>query len=238
MKYLGNTTNLFSHMKLKHHDTYCKLKSVAKSTMEQPQVQAQVAQPSLCTCLQRQLKFPANSQRAIELTTSVGYFIAKDLMPLSVVKGEGFCNMLEKLERRYQPPSRKKITVNVLPRMYSEWELGDQSYMDRCYTSVILGGSELHGQVLHQCDSWGVRATMDRCYTSVILGGSELHGQVLHQCESWGVRATMGRYCSLVPRHSPQKMGRGERLVKFTRKAVNFCHLDLAEPIRLQNKTT
>ena len=41
-------------------------------------------------------------------------------MPLSVVEGEGFCHMLEKLEPRFQPPSRKRITVNVLPRMYSE----------------------------------------------------------------------------------------------------------------------
>jgi len=41
-------------------------------------------------------------------------------MPLSVVEGEGFCHTLEKLEPRYQPPSRKKITMNVLPRMYSK----------------------------------------------------------------------------------------------------------------------
>ena len=117
LKYSGNTTNLFLHMKIKHHDVYCKLKCVAKSKVEQPQVQAQ---PSVRKCLERQLKFPANSQCATELTKSVGYFIAKDLMPLSVVEGEGFCHMLEKLEPRFQPPSRKRITVNVLPCMYSE----------------------------------------------------------------------------------------------------------------------
>ena len=82
-------------------------------------MQAHVVQPSLRTCLEHELKYPANSKRAVELTKSVGYFIAKDLMPLSVVEGEGFCHMLEKLEPRYQPPSRKKVTMNVLPRMYS-----------------------------------------------------------------------------------------------------------------------
>jgi len=49
-------------MKLKHHDTYCKLKSVVKSTTEQPQLQAQVAQPSLRTSLEHQLKYLANQE--------------------------------------------------------------------------------------------------------------------------------------------------------------------------------
>jgi len=50
-------------MKLKHHDTYCKLKSVVKCTVEQPQLQAQVAQPSVRTCLEHELKYSANSKR-------------------------------------------------------------------------------------------------------------------------------------------------------------------------------
>ena len=59
--------------------------------MEQPQLQAQVVQPSLRTCLEH------NSKRALELTKSVGYFIAKDLMPLSVVEVRGFAICLKNL---------------------------------------------------------------------------------------------------------------------------------------------
>ena len=43
---------------------------------------------------------------------------------------------------------------------------------------------------------------------------------------------------SLGPRLSLTKMGGGESLVTFVRKAVDFQCLDLAEPSRLQNKIT
>ena len=47
-----------------------------------------------------------DSPRAKELTKAVGYFIAKDLMPTSVVQVNGFRKLLEKLEPHYQLPSR------------------------------------------------------------------------------------------------------------------------------------
>ncbi len=65
-------------------------------------------------------KLSSDSQQARGITKSVGYFIAKDMMPLNVVYGKGFCHMLEKLNPRYQVPSRKTMTEKVLPAMYAE----------------------------------------------------------------------------------------------------------------------
>ena len=82
--------------------------TVTTSTMEQPQLQAQVVQPSLRTCLEHELKYPANSKRALELTKSVGYFIAKDLMPLSVVEVRGFAICLKNLSHDISLQAEKR----------------------------------------------------------------------------------------------------------------------------------
>ena len=52
----------------------------------------------------------------------------------------------------------------------------------------------------------------------------------------WGEKAWERGYP--LPRLFPPKAGGGESLVAFARKAVDFQHLDLEDPIRLQNKTT
>ena len=64
-------------------------------------------------------KYNNDSPCAKELTKAVKYFIAKDLMPTSVVQGNGFRKLLEKLEPRYQLPSRKTLSERVIPTMYN-----------------------------------------------------------------------------------------------------------------------
>ena len=59
-----------------------------------------------------------SSKRAKELTDAVGYFIAKDMQPISVVQGTGFQYMLKRLEPRYQVPHRKTFMERVLPDLY------------------------------------------------------------------------------------------------------------------------
>lgn len=49
----------------------------------------------------------------------MGYFIAKDLMPSSVVKGGGFHKLLEKLEPYYQLSSRKTLSDKVISTLYN-----------------------------------------------------------------------------------------------------------------------
>ena len=63
-------------------------------------------------------KMPNSSKRAKELTDAIGYFIAKDMQPVSVVQDAGFQYMVRTLEPRFQIPHRKAFMDRVLPSLY------------------------------------------------------------------------------------------------------------------------
>ena len=63
-------------------------------------------------------KMPNSSKRAKELTDAIGYFIAKDMQPVSVVQGAGFQYMVKQFEHRFQTPHRKSFRDGVLPSLY------------------------------------------------------------------------------------------------------------------------
>ena len=74
---------------------------------------------SIKECLSGYEKYNSDSPCTKELTKVVGYFIAKDLMPTGVVQGDGLRKLLEKLEPRYQLPSRKTLSDRVIPTMHN-----------------------------------------------------------------------------------------------------------------------
>lgn len=51
---------------------------------------------------------------------AVSYYIAKDMLPLDIVSGEGFLRMVKEFEPRYNPPGRKALTTHYLPRLYQQ----------------------------------------------------------------------------------------------------------------------
>lgn len=63
-------------------------------------------------------KLSKSSRRAASITDAIGYFIAKDMQPISAVEGVGFERLLKVLEPRYEIPSRKTFTERVLPTLY------------------------------------------------------------------------------------------------------------------------
>ena len=67
----------------------------------------------------KQEKYQPDSTRLKELTKAVGYFVAKDMMPLNVVHGKGFCHLVEKLEPRFNIPSCKTLTEKIISTMYN-----------------------------------------------------------------------------------------------------------------------
>ena len=96
LKYSGNTTNLFSHLRNKHPVTHNKLQrsSSSASSLSKPGCSSQAG---LAYFFEKQKKLPTDSKTAQDITKAVGYFIAKDMMPLNVVYGVGFRKMVEKL---------------------------------------------------------------------------------------------------------------------------------------------
>ena len=75
--------------------------------------------PTINSMFAKQEKYQPDSTRLKELTKAVGYFVAKDMMmPLNVMHGKGFCHLVEKLEPRFNIPSRKTLTEKIIPTMY------------------------------------------------------------------------------------------------------------------------
>ena len=78
-------------------------------------------------------KMPNSSKRAKELTDAIGYFIAKDMQPASVVQGAGFQYKVKMLEPRFYTPHRKTFMDRVLPSLYLK--VKDTVITADCWTS-------------------------------------------------------------------------------------------------------
>ena len=76
-------------------------------------------QVTLAEAVERTQHYVRSSKRWQEITNSVGKFIAKEMMPVSVVERPGFKEMVQKLDPRYEIPSRKYFSKNVLPSLYT-----------------------------------------------------------------------------------------------------------------------
>lgn len=57
---------------------------------------------------------PFSSPRAASITKSIAGFICEDLRPYSVVENEGFRQLVQTLEPRYEKPSRKYFTEKAI----------------------------------------------------------------------------------------------------------------------------
>lgn len=101
----GNTSVLSKHL-FRKHDINTKPKKTDN-------------QPSLFALFDKKKLFGLNDKRALEISVRICLMISRDLQPFSVIENEGFRTLIEHLEPRYKIPSRKFLTSNILPRIYS-----------------------------------------------------------------------------------------------------------------------
>ena len=119
LKYCGNTTNLGNHLKSKHLSIYrTSGLSNDRNTRDRENDDTGSSQGKIVNAFIT--KLPSSSKKAKQLTDAVGYFIAKDMQPISVVQGSGFKHMLYCLEPRYQVPHRKTFMERVIPDLYKK----------------------------------------------------------------------------------------------------------------------
>ncbi|XP_044127313.1 E3 SUMO-protein ligase ZBED1-like [Bufo gargarizans] len=97
-------------------------------------------QPRIDAMLQSTL--PPNSEKVKRITKAVAAFIAKDLLPYSVVENSGFRYLLKTIEPRYKIPSRSHFTENVIPALYHETK------------AKIIASMSQASRVAITCDSW------------------------------------------------------------------------------------
>lgn len=106
----ANTTNMMHHLQRRHSEV---LLSPSAKPSKLPKGQ---------TTLKEAFSPPLlpSSQRAKEITMKIGRFIAKGLKPFSVVEEEGFRELLQTLEPKYNMPSRIHFSKSLVPALYED----------------------------------------------------------------------------------------------------------------------
>uniref|UniRef100_A0A1X7TF38 BED-type domain-containing protein n=1 Tax=Amphimedon queenslandica TaxID=400682 RepID=A0A1X7TF38_AMPQE len=97
------TSNFITHLKRKHPEIH---KSLSKCS---PATQAKVTEYT--TALR---KWHHNDDGQISLTQSIVSFIAKDLLPVSLVESGAFREVIEKAQPAYTMPSRKHLCTKLI----------------------------------------------------------------------------------------------------------------------------
>ena len=116
----GNTSNLISHLRHKHPTVYAQTSftttaKASKTTTSSGNYQ----QTSIVGSFAQGQPYDRQSKRWNELTKTVTYCIVKDGLPLNSIEKDGFKQMLQKFDPRYEPPSRNYISRTSLPELYA-----------------------------------------------------------------------------------------------------------------------
>jgi len=92
----GNTSNLFRHLKIHHTKEYV---SIEKGNKKQKSNNEETAQSTKQIIqgetIERTKPYTRNSQRWKEITGSVVYFMAKEMIPISTVEKVRFTKMVK-----------------------------------------------------------------------------------------------------------------------------------------------
>uniref|UniRef100_A0A6J0UT51 E3 SUMO-protein ligase ZBED1-like n=1 Tax=Pogona vitticeps TaxID=103695 RepID=A0A6J0UT51_9SAUR len=108
LSYSGNTTNLRQHLIYKHRGEYNQLVGTPTAVLDKGITSGAG-------------EFGASRPPAPSRTTrAVADFIILDLMPVEVVEGEGFGQMLGVLDPSYKPPNAASLAHTVLKDMYNQ----------------------------------------------------------------------------------------------------------------------
>lgn len=116
------TSNLVSHLKYKHkaeYDEYEKKKEVDQNSVSAASASSsnEPRQLTLSQSYDKSRLWDINDHCAQKIHRKIGKMVALDCQPLSIVDDRGFKAVLNALEPRYNLPSRRYITENVLSRI-------------------------------------------------------------------------------------------------------------------------
>lgn len=112
----ANTSNMLHHLNRHHKE---------KIQSSPPPVKLTKGQTTLKKVFSPPLS--ASSQRAKEITRSIGIYIAKSMRPFSSVDEEGFRHLLNTLEPKYHMPSRLHFSKSIVPALYKEVKIKGES---------------------------------------------------------------------------------------------------------------
>ncbi|XP_072563330.1 E3 SUMO-protein ligase ZBED1-like [Paramormyrops kingsleyae] len=128
----GNTSNLFHHLKQFHpieHTESQKMRHHKSLSQPVPGPSPPPPSPSPTPKPEKSMKqtqmaaflpYDKQSKRHKDITRAVTNFLAKDMMPFSMVDSVGFRKMMSVIDPRFELPSRKYFSRTAIPALYSE----------------------------------------------------------------------------------------------------------------------
>ena len=75
--------------------------------------------PLYVSTMEKLKKYDCSLKKWKQLTDSVAYFLAKDMLPLYSVEKEGFQRLVKTFDSQYQLPNRKYFTNTAIPALYA-----------------------------------------------------------------------------------------------------------------------
>ena len=108
----GSTSSMKSHAKSQHAKEWTRI-------LEQPAGNQPKLHMFVKTTAKAE-KYGPNSTKRQKLNRILVKFIAKDQRPISVVRNEGFRELIRELDPKYVLPSTQTIRKKLLPRMYND----------------------------------------------------------------------------------------------------------------------
>ncbi|CAD1478035.1 unnamed protein product, partial [Heterotrigona itama] len=108
-----NTTNLWSHVRT-HHRNVLEKNSPDVSNKKANEARAIASNSSE---FERE-PITFSSSKAHEITRSLVKMIAEDVLPFSIVNGNGFASFVGKLNGKYKIPKRNTLIAKFLPELY------------------------------------------------------------------------------------------------------------------------
>ncbi|KAI3374214.1 hypothetical protein L3Q82_005939 [Scortum barcoo] len=80
---------------------------------------------------------PDDSQRAAEITRSLGEMIVKDLQPISIVEDRGFNAFVKTLDPHYKVPGRKHMMEGTIADLYNSCKEKVKAALQHAYSVVL-----------------------------------------------------------------------------------------------------
>ena len=141
----SNTTNLRVHLRQKHPQLYTEL--MKTSEKECSLSTSKTTDKTLKDLFEARTKLSSNSREHKELTKSVTYFLAKDMLPAYTVEKAGFKQMLSKFNPRYKLPSRNYFSRVAIPALYSEIKSEIQQKINDQHFTFYAGTTDLWSSI-------------------------------------------------------------------------------------------
>jgi len=183
MTYTGGTSNMLNHLKLKHSSDISGWFTPEK-------------QPSVAEFANSPRSRKLSSSQNEHITRAIVEMVVLDYMPLKLVEGKGFLNLMSILAPDYKVPSRNTVKSRI-----------EMMYCDR--KEKFISDLKEVETVSLTTDTWTSNAT--KSFITVTEH---------HINESWNLQSNV-----LLTREMPERHT-GENLVNKLKSAVSECNLD------------